>query len=323
MGSYYNISTAYDNAIYERSDENYYIVNIQNYLGNALVDPSAVKVEITDPCGSSVVTLTDMTKLSTGVYVYNHSIDDDALYGEYVITVTASSPTYTSVYKDKFFILPWEASYDVRQLSGITSKKTISEHSLAQIIWESYKEALDEVYEYHANTTPKCNPDTGSWFDGVNTTFATSHSPIADSDGNGFIQGYGEASCATDIDGWWKDCDGDCHRVKITVNEPHCGNITITKLDGTPIPSSMQWVHLNYSTEWYTFDSYMFKQAVCYLSAHKCIVRFHELERATLADVHSNRQEILAHRDRMKVEYIKALNQIRKPVIGAGMKPGA
>ena len=112
------------------------------------------------------------------------------------------------------------------------------------------------------------------------------------------------------------------NRTKITVNEAHCGNITITQLDGTAIPSSMKWVRINYWSEWKTYNEKSFQKAVAYLAAHKCIIRFQELDKATLADLYSNREMISAHLFRMEKEYYKALNQIRRPVVGGGMLPG-
>lgn len=181
---------------------------------------------------------------------------------------------------------------------------------------------MDEVYEYRRDEAPDCNPDNGKWFDGTNMVFATKHGPIADRDGDGAIRGYGEVSCGTDIDGWWKDADGDCHRINVTVNDAHCGNITITQTDGTAIPGNNKWVRLNYYTEWETYNERIFRFAVAYLAAYKCIEAFKSLDKATLADLHSNKQDVYLHKNRMKNQYKNAMRKIKKPVIGAGMLPG-
>lgn len=322
MGSFYNIETRYENAIYERGEENYYVAKIKNIDGNAYTDPSIVSITIYDPCSEVTIASAAMTRLSLGNYLYSYSIPVDTPYGEYEIEVTASSPTYTTIYKDKFFVLPWNIIYDVRKFSGITSKKSISDHDIAALIWEAYLEALKEVYLYWAAETPKCNPDTGAWIDGANTVFATQQTPLADANGDGAVTGYGELSCGTDIDGWWQDADGDCHRVNVTVNEAHCGNITITQLNGNAIPSDAKWVKINYYTEWRTYDEAIFRSAVAFLAAHKCIVRFKELGKATQADLHSNKIVILNERDRMKKAYKRAMKKVKRPVIGASMLPG-
>lgn len=319
--NYYNIFTKYENAIYERGETNYYVIKIKDIDSQNLVDPDSVEIELDNPCENELGPV-NMIKDSTGIYYYNIPTAVNAVYGEYHITVTASSPTYTTIYKDKYFILPHQGVYDTRRLAGITSKKSVSDNDIAHIFWESYEEARDRVFRYHHAVCPNPNPDTGEWIDGSNTTFETRHGLLADYNGDGEVTGYGESSCATDVDGWWKDEDGDCHRLKITVNESHCGKVTITQLDGTAIPSSAKWVHLNYWTEWRTFDTELFHKAVCYLAAHKCIVRFQELDKATLADLYSNREMINAHLNRMKNEYVQVMRKIMKPLVGSSMKPG-
>lgn len=323
MGNFYNITTKYDNAIYERGEANYYVVKIKDIDASTHIDPSTVSLTIYDPCLAKKVSDIAMIKDTTGVYYYSYAIPADATYGMYEIEVTASSPTYTTKYKDKFFILPWNVIYDVKKYSGISSNKSISDHDIAAIIWEAYQEALDSVYESWHDDKPLCNPDDGSWFDGTNTTFATRHGSIADINGDGVVTGWGEISCGTDIDGWWKDVNGDCHRVNVTVNDAKCGKITITQTDGTAIPNSMQWVHLDYHTEWETYSEDLFKIAVSYLSAYKCIVRFRELTRSTMADLHSNKVTILHSKSKtLWDEYRKILRKIMKPMIGGTMLPG-
>jgi len=322
MGNFYTICTKYEDAIYERSEKNYYVIKIKNIDGNAYVDPSTVSITIYNPCMGEEVSEASMTKSDVGIYYYSYTIPVDATYGEYQIKVTASSAPNTVIYKDKFFILPWNIIYDVRRYSGITSKKSISDHDIAMIIWEAYLEALREVYVYRDNETPQCNPNTGAGFDGVNTTFATKNTPLADANGDGVITGYGEISCGTDIDGLWTDSNGDCHQLKITVLDAKCGKLTITQLSGAPIPGTNCGVKINYYTEWRTFSVAIFKSAVAFLAAHKCIERFAELDKATMADLHSNKVVILHNRNRMDKAYKKAMRRISRPVIGAGMLPG-
>lgn len=322
MGNFYNIFVNDEDAIYERGDTNYYEIKIKNKECDAVTDPSTCSITITDPCGTVLVDEVAMTNSSTGIYYHPYAISDTAAYGKYEITVETSSPTYKTIFKDRFYILPWNAIQDVRSLSGIKSKKSISNHDIADIIWKSYQKVLSKVFEYHHMVTPLCNPDTGDWIDGVNTTFKTSNGPIADRNGDGSVTGFGELSCGTDINGWWRDEDGNCKRVKITINEYHCGNITITQLDGTAIPSNAEWVRISYWSEWETYDEDMMREAVAYLAAHTCIVRFKELDKATQADLYSTKQAILDDKARMWNEYKKRLRDISKPQIGAGMLPG-
>ncbi len=322
MGNFYTICTKYEDAIYDRGEENHYVIKIKDIDGNTYTDPSTVSITITNPCSTTEVSEASMTKSDTGIYYYSYTIPVDATYGEYQIKVTASSTPNIVIYKDKFFILPWNIIYDVRRYSGITSKKSISDQDMATIIWEAYTEALRDVYIYHDDEKPNCNPDTGAGFDGTNTTFATKHQLLADINGDGVVTGYGETSCGTDVDGYWVDSDGDCHQLKITVLDAECGKLTITQLNGDPIPSTNCGVRINYYLEWRTFSLSVFKSAVAFLAAHKCIVRFAELDKATLADLHSNKIVILHNRTRMEKAYKKAMRKISKPVIGGGMLPG-
>lgn len=286
--------------------------------------PSDCTLYIYDSCGSLINTGgTSMATDSSNYFEGKYAIPNNMKYGEYDIQVIATDPSGdVAIFDDILYIFPWNIVHDVRKFSGITSEKSISDHDISALIWEAYNEALDEAYEFIHDETPNCNPDTGAWFDGTNTVFETWHGPIADKDGDGVIAGYGEQSCGTDIEGWWKDEDGDCHRLKITANDAHCGKITITQLDGTAIPSSMKWVRINYYIEWRTYNERLFRFAVAYLAAYKCIESFKALDKATLADLDSNRQDIYINKNRMEKEYKKTIKKIKKPVIGCGMLPG-
>lgn len=308
-------------SVYQREETFYHWITFRD-RAKALSNPDSVKITITAPCGITVVSSATMTQDSTGVYYYAYNIPADGLYGEYDVKTVATTGTDNSIFKDKLYIFPWDIVDQTRKLSGITSKKSISDDDISVIILEAYLEALREVYTYWDDENPKCNPDTGAWFDGVNTTFATKRGKLADSNGDGVVTGYGEQSCGTDVDGWWTDANGDCHQLKITVLDARCGKLTLTQWDGTAIPNDNCGVVINYSTEWRTFNIAIFKSAVAFLAAHKCIVRFKELDKATLADLHSNKIVILDDRNRMEKAYKKAMRKISKPIIGAGMLPG-
>jgi len=290
---------------------------------NNVIYPNTVKIYIYDKCGNTLVNGGSMVTDSSQYYYYEYSIPTNCLYGEYTVKVVATDiDGDRSHFDDYFYVFPWNIVHDVRRYSGVTSKKSINDHDIAAIIWEAYNEALEEVYDYHHNEWPNCNPDDGKWFDGTNTVFETKSSPIADKDGDGAVQGWGEASCGTDIWGWWKDSDGDCHKLKITVNESHCGKITITQLNGNAIPSDNKWVHICYHTEWETYNERMFRFAVAYLAAYKCIEAFKALDRATMADLHSNKDSIYASKNRMMNQYRKAIGKVKRPNISGAMKPG-
>jgi len=311
-------------SIYTRGETYVHRLLITDRNGNPAY-PSDCTFYLYDSCGSLLNTGGTSMATSTGdnYFQCTYNISSTMRYGEYTIKVVATdSDGVIAQFDDVLYIFPWNIVHDVRRLSGIKTRKSISDHDISAIIWEAYNEALDDVYEYFANDVPNCNPDTGEWFNGTNTTFETQNGPIADKDGDGIVAGYGEQSCGTDIDGWWKDSDGDCHRLKITVNDAHCGNITITQLDGTAIPSDAEWVRINYWIEYETYNERMFRFAVAYLAAYKCIEAFKSLDKATAADLDSNRQDIYLNKNRMEKEYKKTIKKIKKPLIGSGMLPG-
>lgn len=310
--------------IYTRSETYVHRIKILD-RSNDVVYPSEVTFYLYNECG--ILMNAGGTSMATDTddpyYECTYDIPADALYGEYSIKVVATdADDVVTNFDDHMYIFPWNIIHDVRKYSGITAKKSLDDHDMAAIIFEAYREALDEVYEFRHDETPNCNPDDGTWFNGTNKIFETKHGPIADKNGDGVINGWGEASCGTDINGWWKDSDGDCHQLKITVNEAHCGNITIEQIDGTAIPSDCQWVKLEYHTEWETYNERIFRFAVAYLAAHKAVEAFKALDKATLADLHSNAKDVYLHKNRMLKQYKKAMRKIKKPLMGAGMLPG-
>lgn len=309
-------------AVYQRGETYYHWITIRD-RNNVAYDPDSVKITISNPCGEVVINAQNMTKNATGVYYYAYDIPSDGSYGEWDVKVVAVASGDDSIFKDKFYLLPWDVVDQIRKMTGMSSVKTVSDDDIALIIWEAYQDALDSVYVLHSNEASNCNPDTGAWFDGSNTTFSTKFSPIADSNGDGSVTGWGQQSCGTDIDGWWKDDNGDCYRVKVTVNEPRCGNIDITQLDGSPIPSTCYWVRLNYRVEYHSYDERLFRQAVVYLAADKCVIRFWELHRATLADLDSNKEEIISYPKRFKKEYLKILKKLKNAPVGMDRNPGS
>jgi hypothetical protein len=320
MGSFYKIFNIDENSIYERNETNYIKINVKDFTANNLIAPSTVSISIYDPCDTPVVVSASMVSFSTGVYFYPYNIAVDALFGEYEIEVTTTSPTYKTIWKDKFYILPWNAIYDVRRITGITSKKSISDHDFASVIFEAYKEALEDVYESHHDCKLKTGLDSFcEYINGTNVSFETCNSPLADHDGDGQIYGYGENSCATDIGVLYKDEDGDCHEAWVEVLDAKCGKIKVTTDGTTPLAKTTKWVHPYYWKEDETYNATLFKRAVCFLAAYKCILRFQELDKATQADLDSNRRMMNDNADRVLKEYKNIIRMISRLPIGGAM----
>jgi len=308
-------------SVYQRSETYYHWITFRD-RDNALYDPSTVSITITNPCGTVKVDSVGMTNDSTGVYYYPYNIPADGVYGEWDVQVVAADVGESSKFKDKFYILPWDAVEQVRELSGITSKKSVSDDAIARIIWESYKEILDLVHELRKNETFLCNPDTGAWIDGTNKVFTVKNPPIADYNGDGVVSGADGTDCDSDITLLWKDADGDCHEGKVTVNESDCGNITLTQSDDSALPSDLKSATVTYHSEWYAFDNRLFRKAVSYLSAYECALRFTELDKATQADLSPSVIKFNAQRKGLWAKYRKVLRLIKKPIVGGAMLPG-
>jgi hypothetical protein len=308
-------------AVYQRSEAFYHWITFRD-RDNALHNPTTVVITITDPCGVVKVSGLAMTNDSTGVYYYVYDIPVDGVYGKWDVKVVATDGGDDSTFKDKMFLLPWDAVDQVRELSGITSKKSVDDDIIARIIWESYGEALSKVHKLRKNQTFLCNPDTGAWIDGTNKVFAVKSPPIADYNGDGVVTGADGTACDSDIILLWKDVDGNCHEGKVTVNESECGKITLTKSDDSALPSDLCWAKVTYHTEWHSFDVTLFRKAVSYLAAYECLIRFTELKGTTQADLNPNVVKFNVRRKTLVAKYKSILRLIKKPVVGSGMLPG-
>jgi len=255
-----------------------------------------------------------MTSDATGEYYYNYGIPASAMYGKYRTKVVATSATGNkAIFEDEFYIMPWKLEKDIRQISGISETKSISDDDLSDIAWHSYKYALRDVFTHNYGDTPNGNPDTGAGFDGSNTVFQTKHYPIADINGDGDVTGW-TSSCASDITGWWINNAGHRSECSISVVESNNGEICIYQTTGSsPIPSDNEGVYLDYWSEHKDFDTEIFRRAVSYLAVHEVVNRFNELDRTTIADLNSNRPIVISNPLRFMAEYKRYINMIRKP----------
>ena len=313
----YLVKETEETGSYVRGDNYLLHVTIRDNLTKATSTPSSVKISIDDPCGFTILASTDMTSLGSGVYSYDYGINSSATYGKYKVTLSTTTYTQKEVYS--YYLFPWDVEDEVRAISGVGQNKMLSDYSLNEIIWEAYKEAKHEVYDLQHRVKPKsCWTSCSSYnycINGSNTTFFVPN-PIADHDGDGLVKGWGEQSCGTDIDGFYKDCNGYRHQVKITVQEANNGRLTVTKTDGTAIESTANGVWFDYWTESRTYDDDLFRMAVMYLAAHKCILRFGELERASSADLAVAQNVKYVDPERMFKNYKRIMKKIQVPRIG-------
>jgi len=323
MGSIYKFSIPDEqkNVICERGETNLIKINIKN-TSYVDTDPSSVSISIYNPCSKKLIDNAVMTSTCTGKYEYYYTVPADAIFGEYEVEITASSPTYINIYKDRFTILPWNVIQEVRRKSGATSKKSIDDKDISLIILEAYQEILTLVYKLRKNETFLCNPDTGAWIDGTNKIFEVRNPPIADYNGDNEVTGKGELDCGEDITLLWTDVDSNCSEGKVVVNNAECGNVTLTQSDDSALPSNYKSATVTYYSEWYPFKLDLLKKATVYLAAYECAIRFTELSKTTQADLSPSIIKFNTQRKELYRKYKDVLRLIKKPVVAGGMLPG-
>jgi len=255
-----------------------------------------------------------MTSDATGHYEYTYEFPSAANYGEYNILYKATSYAGTiTIMRTTTMLFRKDILTKIRRYSGI-SNESIDDEDLYGITIEALDEALDEVFDFHKDVEPVCDPDYGVIFNGSNTVVRTPCTPIADHDFNGSIQGYGADPCDGDITGYWIDSDYTKHDMRITVTDAKTGRITITQNDGvTAIPADHQGAYLTFWTEWESWDENIFLDAVAYLSAHHAILRMTDLHRATGADLPSNQKKIELNLNRFYNKYEMLMSKISRP----------
>jgi len=311
--------TVGDSGVYFQGSHYYIYLYIRDIMEpNAKSNPSDVQITITNPCGTDIVTDDTMSNITTGEYSYDTDLSSSAYYGKY--TVKISTITHKSTSYFDFYVLPWNAVPEIRRLSGIEEWKSISDEDIAIIFWNCFTEVRNLVFNKHHDVKPRVDPDTGRWFDGTTTEFRTKHRYLADYDLDGSYTQTDTSchiACQGDIDGWWLDDNYERQALVVTIDDAEEGKIHLYQSDGvTAIPRTQCGVFLTYWTEYHTYNSMNFKEAVEYLSAHKIAQRFHETDRATLVDIQTNKTIFVTDPNRLSQLYKEALSRIREPLCG-------
>jgi len=313
-------------SVYEQNETFTYWITIRNRSGNK-VDPTTVKETIYDPCSVEVLTSQSMSKSETGIYYYDFQLSATALFGKYRVLCESTAGTGQVAKEfDEFFIMPWKLEKSIRRKTGLDENKDISDDDLSHLAWDSYQEGLRNVYTHQYGEKPKCNPDTGVGFNGTNTSFQTKHFPIADIGGDGNIWGTdigvaGVNVCEQDIKCWWINSAGSRVAGRVVVTNADNGEIDIYQ-EGTAnaIPSNNEGVYIDYWNKHYSYDEYLFREAVAYLGAHKANLLLTEKDKTTLADIKSNQPIILKMPNRYLNEYKRLIRLLRTPrITGEGM----
>lgn len=265
--------------------------------GGSTIEVDEAVMHIDHPCNVSQATI-DMIQLEDNTYQGQWVIPDDALYGEYTVTVTTTLDGCVSKFVDSFIVLPWNITQHIRQISGAKESKDIDNDDLSLIAWNAYLEARLDVFSKHHDE--RVRSTAFHCFNGNNTTFYVRRNIVTD-----------HLTChEVPVSGYMVTCCGVREEVLIEVLNAKTGKVRITCLDGSPITSYVKAVYVTYFTYSDSFEEGMFKKAVVYLAAHELILRFHELDKATLADLQSNAPVVIANPDRMLKHYKRIVSKI-------------
>ena len=309
----YIITQPKEQGIYSQGDSVYTQIYIKNILTSAMVDPSSVSISIYDPCGVALVSNDSMPTTGVGIYNYDFSLSSTATFGIYSIKIETS--TYDSLSFFNFVVFPWDVLSRIRELSGAFQQSDMSDYKLAMIAWDAYLETLGEIYELHTNEQPLCDPDTGLYFDGTNKNFQVRNYPIADSNGDTSVTGFGELACGEDVTFAYIDDTGTRVVGKATVTDENNGIVELTQISGAAVPSTIKAAMVTYSHQSETYNQALMREAVAYLAAYKAAIAFKSLDKATLSDLQSNRA---TETQRFLKRYEDLIEQIGFPMIGSG-----
>lgn len=281
--------------VYVRGED--YVHRVRFRIDDTTSDVSGATMNVHEPCDDTD-NLTTMTRIALGTYEGVYSIPTDANYGEYGVTVTAVAEGRTSIFTDAFYVLPWAITEHVRKISGVKESKDITDDDLATIVWYALLEVREDVFKMHHAERLQSTDDY--CFDGTNTTFYVNRNIMTD-----LLFCHEEA-----VTGYAIGLCGERLELDITVEDATLGEVSITCLDGSPLTSYTCQVYVSYMTYSDSYDDQLIKKAVTYLAAHELILRFHELDKATLADLHSNSPMVIANPDRMLKHYKSIVRKI-------------
>lgn len=313
MTQAYKIIEENKHEVYERGETCVFDIDIRAIPEGTKTVMSDVSLTVTDPCGTVLLNEQSMASDGTGEYVYRYTLPASAVYGQYDVTYEATDTSgYVTKKRNTLFIFRFDLINKIRSYSGVT-KESVNDEDIAKIAMDATRECLEEVYEFHKDEKPTCDPDYGVMFNGTNKVVRTRCGRIADYDFNGSVQGYGANPCTGDISGYWYDSDYARHDAKIVVNDSISGRITLTQDDDSAIPNNHKGVYITYHTEWESFNEKILEDAIAYLASHHLILRMTDLHRATAADLEINEKKLELNLNRFKHKYEILIEKISRP----------
>lgn len=278
-----------------------YIKDVKFRQDNSSTTIDTAFARVTYPCESGTTDFNlDAVAGEDGRYVGNWCIDSDATYGEYNIeTIVLDNDGNTSIHESIFYILPFNLVPRIRSISGIKQSNDISDRDIAMIAWYAFRESIDDIFFRVIGERVTGDVCDGSYF--------TNRVPLVD----------GDASCdLEDVEGLYREppC-GDLKVAQVSIVDADTGELLIRDENGDILNPCTCPVLINYTIKSRTWSETLHLKAVSYLAAHEVILRFNELDKATLADLHSNTPIVLAHPDRMLKQYKKIINKIKITVV--------
>lgn len=318
--------------IYERSETYVHDIEFINDSGSHY-DPDEVKITIKSPCDTVLVDDTTMTKTDTGIYTYSYTLLDTAIYGQYSVSVKSTEGTDVAIESDKFFVMPWNITDEVRTYSQKTIKK-ISDDDLCLIVWNAFREVSHRVMELQyreklcccmdgicsCSNKIECNCCCGDSSPICSDGYSLNHAPIADFNNDKNVHGCecddSADECHNDICIIWKDNDSVCHNGAVEVVNAECGAIKVFKSDcSTPIPSDNKGIFVTYHSTWESYNLQMFKKAVVLLATYELAIQTNLTSKKVAGCDERGR---VSFTDKIWNRYLTIIESISKPMIGGG-----
>jgi len=292
-----------DVGILQRGDT--YFIDVKFRDGKTSTDVTSASAEITYPCSSGSTNASLATTATTGNYQGNWAVPSSATYGEYRVKVTAVYNTITYIFETQFYILPWNITQHVRGMTGIKQNNDISDLDIAMIAWNAYLEVKDVAFNDVVNEP--VHIDNNHCINGSNKAFYQQRNMVSD-----------HLSCEeVAIEGYYVNQNYERNDLTVSITDADQGKISVADESGNALDTATYCCgYVSYRIKKQSFTEGLFKKAVSYLTAHEIILRFNELDKATLADLKSNSPVVLANPDRMYKKYKKILKRIRLIKVG-------
>ena len=284
--------------------DNYYLDVKFRDDGTAVAVTSA-SITVTYPCSSGSDTASLVTTPTTGRYDGGSEVSSSATYGEYRVSIEVSYDSKTYQFETFFYVLPWNIVQQVRAISGIKQSNDISDKDIAIIAWNAYIEAKDDCFKYIFKETIKT--DGYHKIDGSNKVFYA---------GNMFLVDDHTVCDEEAIKGYYLTTSDEVEDLTISITDGEIGKLSIADKDGNALTGETCNVWYSYRIQSEKFREQLFKKAVVYLASHEIVLRFNELDKATLSDLQSNSPLIIASPKRMLQQYKKTLKKCKKLKVG-------